>query len=108
MTRFIIEKPGVRTDVPENEAVNYYRLGYVKVGELPDALPEKDQPLTPEQRAVNDAELALSEAKLALSEAEKANAKAQATGSTVPGVEPVVYPEPVVNPQPYQPYQPIE
>lgn len=109
MTRIIIEKSGIQTDVPENEVINYYRLGYTKVGELPDALPEKDQPLTSEQQAVNDAVLELSKAQLALSEAEKANTKAQALGSTVPVVEPLNFPEPVVylepveNPQPYQP-----
>jgi hypothetical protein len=115
MTRIIIEKPGTRTDVPENEAVNYYRLGYTKVGELPDALPEKEQPLTSEQQAVNDAVLELSKAQWALSEAEKANLKV--LGSPVPNVEPAAYPEPFtypapgVNPEPFvnpQPFQPIE
>jgi hypothetical protein len=117
VTRIIIEKSGIRTDVPENEVVNYYRLGYVKVGELPDALPEKEQPLTSEQQAVNDAVLELSKAQLALSEAEKANDKSQVAGSPVPGVEPAVYPESVVYPEPItypapvenpQPFQPIE
>jgi len=73
MTRIIVEKDGIVTDVPENEAVNYLRKGYVKTGTLPDALPEKDQKSTPEQAAVMVAALKVAEAENELTKAENAN-----------------------------------
>lgn len=71
--RAVIEKAGIRTDVPENELVNYLRWGYIKVGELPDVPPLAEQDPTPEQEAVNEAMIALVEAQHDLAEAEAAN-----------------------------------
>ena len=80
MTRIIVEKDGIVTDVPENEAVNYLRKGYVKTGTLPDALPEKDQKSTPEQAAVMGAALKVAEAENELTKAE--------TRMTLPAIPP--------------------
>lgn len=84
MTRIVIEKSGITTDVPENELTNFLRLGYTKVGTLPDALPEKDQKPTAEEGAVNDALVDLSAAQKKLSEAENANNKARKPGQADP------------------------
>lgn len=77
--RIVMEKSGIKIDVPEHEVTNFLRLGYLKTGAtLPDA-PDIDKvELTPEEEVVAEAVADLVEAEVALSEAEKANEKARA------------------------------
>lgn len=76
MTRIIIQKNGITTDVPESEVAKFYRAGYEKIGTKPDAPTAEEQMLmvSPEEKAVADAQLNLSKAEKELAEEQEKSA----------------------------------
>ena len=82
MTRILIEKAGVVTDVPENELTHYLQLGYEKVGTAPE--PEFPAVPTAEEQAVNDALLKVVEAQKELTKAEDENIAARSAVTVAP------------------------
>ena len=82
MTRIIVAKAGVVTDVPENELTHYLQLGYEKIGDAPE--PKADAGPTAEEQAVNDALLKVVEANKELTKAEDENIAARSATTATP------------------------